>query len=288
MDLIRFHPPAPALRPYVRCYAYRQVQPDAGTAISFPVPARAVPMIEFCFDSSLRVQRFDRQDVIAPPRCVVIGLQTFRRVQLSMTGHYESFSILFQPAGIWQLFGAPMVELANTEDDACAVLGHRLSVLGRMLQDSRSLESRATIADRYLASRLDGAATTGMAGAILELMRLNGNVSVDTLAWQAGLGLRQFKRRYKLMTGLRPKLHARIARFEAALDAKARIPAATWTELAQRCGYHDQMHLVHDFREFSSETPTHALTQLERAHGMHLNAIRQGLVRGRSDAPMIL
>jgi AraC-like DNA-binding protein len=245
-------------------------------------------MIEFCFDSSLRVQRFDRQDVIAPPRCVVIGLQTFRRVQLSMTGHYESFSILFQPAGIWQLFGAPMVELANTEDDACAVIGNRLSGLGQVLQDSHSLESRATIADRYLASRLDGAATTGMAGAILELMRLNGNVSVDTLASQAGLGLRQFERRYKLMTGLRPKLHARIARFEAALDAKARLPDATWTELAQRCGYHDQMHLVHDFREFSSETPTHALTQLERAHRMHLDAIRQGLVRGRSDPPMIL
>ena len=64
----------------------------------------------------------------------------------------------------------------------------------------------------------------------------------------------------------RPKLYARIARFEAALDSKARARAKSWTDVAYEFGYHDQMHLVHDFEQFSGQTPTNLLREVERAH----------------------
>jgi len=51
--------------------------------------------------------------------------------------------------------------------------------------------------------------------------------------------------------GMRPKLYARVARFEAALDSKARSSNKSWTNMAHEFGYYDQMHMVHDFADFA-------------------------------------
>ena len=52
---------------------------------------------------------------------------------------------------------------------------------------------------------------------------------------------------------------ARIVRFEAALKTKAASPQLSWTTIAHQFGYHDQMHLVHDFKQLSGEAPTSIL-----------------------------
>jgi methylphosphotriester-DNA--protein-cysteine methyltransferase len=60
--------------------------------------------------------------------------------------------------------------------------------------------------------------------------------------------------------GVSPKLYARIARFEAALESKALSTSDSWTDVAHHLGYFDQMHLIHDFKEFSGDIPTNLLT----------------------------
>jgi transcriptional regulator GlxA family with amidase domain len=82
------------------------------------------------------------------------------------------------------------------------------------------------------------------------------------MADSAGLSLRQFERRFLQQVGMSPKLLARIARFEAALDCMARSQTQTWTEVAHRFGYYDQMHMVHEFAEFTGETPKDTLRNL--------------------------
>jgi AraC-like DNA-binding protein len=75
---------------------------------------------------------------------------------------------------------------------------------------------------------------------------------------------------------MRPKLFARIARFEAALGTKACSDTLSWTEVAQEFGYHDQMHMIHDFAEFAAETPTATQIQLETLFMEQISAIRAG------------
>ena len=96
------------------------------------------------------------------------------------------------------------------------------------------------------------------------------------MAGRAGLGLRQFERRFVQQVGVSPKLFARVARFEAALDRMARSPQGLWTEVAHRFGYYDQMHLVHDFSRFTGETPTRTLHHFENAFERQMTAIRSG------------
>jgi AraC-like DNA-binding protein len=75
-------------------------------------------------------------------------------------------------------------------------------------------------------------------------------------------------------------LHARILRFEAALDSKARFPDKSWADVAQEFGYYDQMHMIHDFRRFTGDTPSNILRQLEEVFRGEMEAVR----RGRSTA----
>ena len=41
---------------------------------------------------------------------MIVGLQTYRRVRLQMTGTVESFVIFFQPTALHRIFSLPMHE----------------------------------------------------------------------------------------------------------------------------------------------------------------------------------
>jgi AraC-like DNA-binding protein len=90
--------------------------------------------------------------------------------------------------------------------------------------------------------------------------------------------------------GVRPKLFARIVRFEAALDSKARTATKSWTEVAHEFGYYDQMHMVHDFAEFTEKTPTETLIQLETVFVEQIKTMRSGALSAKATggSPLIL
>jgi AraC-like DNA-binding protein len=102
-----------------------------------------------------------------------------------------------------------------------------------------------------------------MARAGAEILSRSGCVRVSDVARRAGIGIRQLERRFRYEIGISPKLYARIARFEAALRRKAAAPQTTWTDIAHVLGYHDQMHMMHDFGRLSGESPTAIDGQLD-------------------------
>jgi transcriptional regulator GlxA family with amidase domain len=97
----------------------------------------------------------------------------------------------------------------------------------------------------------------------MAVIQSSGSVRVSELARQTGLGIRQFERRFAREIGISPKLYARIVRFEAALQRRAVSPTTRWTEIAHALGYHDQMHMVHDFTRLSGDSPEAIARQLD-------------------------
>jgi len=51
-------------------------------------------------------------------------------------------------------------------------------------------------------------------------------------------------------------------------------------------GYFDHMHMVHDFRELTGESPTETLRQLELVFRAQIEAVRAG--RAAEDSNMVL
>lgn len=268
--------PASGLRQYVRLYAHLGGVMGS-TSLDYPVPARATPLLEFQFGSTNEVHWCNRPLIEASQAVQVVGLQTHRRVQLRFTGKIDTFMIFFQPTGLHRLFSVPMQELTNSHREARAVLGVGIEELADRLNEGRSFEERVRIANAYFTCRCARLGPPDrVTHAAMSLLERRGQIQVPALAKQACMSERQFERRFMREIGVPPKLYARIARFESALESKALSATESWTEVTNRLGYFDQMHLIKDFREFSGEVPTSLINQLEKAYEAHLEEIRSG------------
>jgi AraC-like DNA-binding protein len=276
MQVIRMAGPAPGLAHYVRLYAH--LQGEMGNASSiYPVPARATALVEFQFGNTNEVHWCKRPLIEPSQRVQIVGLQTHRRVELRFTGSIDTFMIFFQPTGLHRMFSAPMHELTNTHHEARAVLGPGMDELADRLSEGRSFEERVRIANAYLVRRSAVLSVPDrITSAAMSILGRRGHIQVPALAEQACMSPRQFERRFTREIGVPPKLYARIARFESALESKALSNDESWTEITNRLGYFDQMYLIKDFKEFSGEVPTSLINQLETAYEAHLNEIRAG------------
>jgi AraC-like DNA-binding protein len=239
-------------------------------------------VIEFDFGDRINVLDYKQLAHRKSPTVVVVGPQTYRRVEMQLLGALESFVIMFQPDGLHRLFSIPMHELTDEDYEGHSLLGAFISRLQQRLGGCKSLEERARCVDGFLVRRaMDSRSDDGISAAANRIVVGGGRVEIAALANRAGLSMRQFERRFIQQVGMRPKLFARIARFEAALDTKARSATKSWTDVAHEFGYYDQMHMVHDFGEFSNKTPTETLIQLETVFVEQIKTMRSGALSAK-------
>lgn len=247
--------PVPPLRDFVRDFQQRQADVGRG-AIVYPIAARPEQFLEFYLREPYLVRscEFGLQEVA--PRAVVVGPCTYRRVELVLRGQLEVFTIHFQPSGFHSLFGLPMSELADRACEARSVVDASISEIEQKLGDAPNFEERVHIATAFLLRHAAGRTLDAIAAAANRVLRDGGMFRVREAAMRAGLSVRQFERRFCEQVGIAPKQYAGIVRFYFALHAKLAHEKRTWTDIAHEIGYSDQMHMVHDFRRYSGESPT--------------------------------
>lgn len=259
--------PSLALRPFVWSYGHTQGV-ISGQPLRVPLPARPKQVLMFFFQDPYSVHRHDTARHGAghgetSPRSMVAGPQTFHRLDLTILGIVDVFTIHFQPAGFHHLFGTPMCELTDASYDADGVIGAHSTVLRQRLSAVATFEERILIAEEYLLARVRaGGDLDQVAREANRLFASNGTCTVTTMAARAELTERQLERRFLAQVGVSPKLYSRVVRFSAALDSKLSSPETSWTDIAHDLCYHDQMHMVHDFRDLAGDSPTRFLGRI--------------------------
>ncbi len=254
--------PALRLQEYVRCFQQRRASIRA--QVVYPIAARPDQFLEFYLQGRyvVRARELGRPEIV--PRSVIVGPSTRRRAELVLRGDLEVFTIQFYPAGFHRLFRLPMRELADQAYDARSVLGPRLAEIEQKLADASSFEERTGFASDFLLTRLEERESADAVAVVANrLLRERGALGVGDAAAEAGLGMRQFERRFGELVGLPPKLYARIVRFNAALESKVIAPRLRWTDIAHEFGYFDQMHMIRDFEDFTGESPSTFMRRFE-------------------------
>jgi AraC-like DNA-binding protein len=247
--------PVTALRDYVRGFEQREAV--IGGNVVFPIAARPHQFLEFYLQGKYLVESRDSRARDVVPRAVVVGPSTYRSVDLVLHGHLDVFTIQFQPSGFHQLFGVPMAELTDRALEARSVLGPSFCELESRLADAPSFSERVQIATNFLLDQGVGRRKLDIVARLAnDVLERCGALPLREAAERSGLSLRQLERRFGATVGVAPRRYARIVRFHAASEAKARLNERAWTDIAHDLGYYDQMHMVHDFRIFAGESPT--------------------------------
>jgi AraC-like DNA-binding protein len=244
-------------------FVSRYVQRNArlgDTRIVQPVPARLEQVIAFQFASPCLIQRGG--SVEKAPDMVVAGAQTGSPTTLLLQGSIDAFYIFLRPAALRALFGIPMAELANRSGDAMDLLGHSILTLRDQLANAASFALRVAAAEQFLQRRSAAPPPDWTERVVARILERCGAIPIAELAREVSLSQRHLDRAFTASVGMPPKVFARIARFQAALEYKTRSPRSSWARTAQEFQYHDQMHLVRDFRKLSGESPTGLMGRL--------------------------
>lgn len=243
-------------------------------------------MIVLGFGDAVGVFNVDECVHRTAPTAVLVGPQTHRRFEQQLRGALTQFVIMFEPDGLQRLYAAPVQEFTDQAHDAQAVLGPSISRLRQALGDAQSFRERVRLVNEFLfrqALRCHEANTISQAARWI--MQAGGRVDIATLADCAGLSARHFARRFIGQMGIRPKLFARVVRFQSALETKALHAQKSWTEIAHDFGYYDQMHMVHDFEQLAGGTPTRMLAQLEAVFVEEIRQVRSRMIDTGSSTP---
>jgi len=258
MPFVQSARPRPELAPFVRAYAQRIVGPsDSSWTQSVPAQLEQLLNLEF---GVLPVIRHRDRDISA--RILAGGAQADFSGTLGLYPGVESFAVFFWPCGWSQLFNIPVRELTNTFDDPTFLHAGIREVWNRMGEES-TFERRVKVLETYLMSQISRPSKDSKVNvAIQYIFDHHGAVKIPKLGRQGALSLRQFERIFRSEVGMSAKAFARIARFQAAMDAKLASPARTWLDIAHSFGYYDQMHMVHDFEQLGRNTPTRVLLQM--------------------------
>lgn len=236
-----------------------------------PVFARLEQAIEFQFETPYEIRPEASKTVLYAPPVAVIGPQTARHYTVFIKGPVDAFAIIFQPAGFYRLFKIPLSEFVDEGTEATAVFGSAIMQLRERLGELTDFGGRIRIAEEYLVQKLQSVDSPDPFSNVAAcLLRVEGGATIIQMASETSLSLRHFERRFHRYTGVTPKLFAKIARFQAALEEKRRFPSHSWTTVAHSNGYFDQMHLIRDFRELGGAKPSRVTADLSPEHINHL------------------
>jgi AraC-like DNA-binding protein len=171
--------------------------------------------------------------------------------------------VSFRPGGAYPFFTEPASAFAGDHVELDRLWGRDGAVLRERLLECREPEGRIRVLDALLLKRL--ARTLERDRAVdFALAAFARGVPVGKVVEKLGFTPRRFIKLFSEHVGLTPKSFARVQRFRSMLPLVGQLD---WAELAVHCGYFDQAHLIHDFREFAGVTPTEYAPRSPGAYG---------------------
>jgi AraC-like DNA-binding protein len=255
--------PHRALEPYIRCYAIRSFDTNDGifskaliadneTVLNFFLKGKLHGFEDF--DSS-RYSYNEHNEV----QSYFSGLQTSTKGLILLKGMTVILTVHFKPTGFYELFDIGAKEVRETYGEMTAFIGNETKYLSGQMVESGSIEKSVSLLQAYLLrkllSRKQRYRHLAIKSAANLLVEYRGVYSIKTLASNCNMTIQTLETQFANQVGVDPKTFCRLTRLKNAINLKLYAPSMTWTNIAHTLGFYDQMHLIKDFKDFTSLSP---------------------------------
>ncbi|MGH9220011.1 MAG: DUF6597 domain-containing transcriptional factor [Vicinamibacterales bacterium] len=248
-----FHAPAPTLSSWVK-----GVWCARGTRADFAAPEPIVPdgCVEIIFNFAAPF--VDRRGL--QPLALIAGQMT-GPVTAVATGDVDLIGVRLWPGRAGAALGLPMWELRDQLIEASTALrgsAQLVEVLRDLPRRQRIDFLSATLSQRFGSRPSRSTSAVDHALALIDAHR--GSIAIDAVARRVGFTRRHLERRFKDDVGLGMKHFARIIRVHAAIRMVDDQRMRNGADIAARCGYSDQAHLIRECKALTGQTPARLMT----------------------------
>ncbi len=180
-----------------------------------------------------------------------------RRFVARLSGAGRVLGVKFRPGGLSAFTRTKMTELFAKAAPIAGLFGAAGdSLSGRVLEEGDD-PTACGLVGAFLAE-LDPKRDPRAIAASELVERIQADRALtraEQVARCAGVSLRTLQRLFEKYVGIGPKWIIRRTRVHDAAERAARGESVDWAELSLELGYHDQAHLIHDFKDQIGETP---------------------------------
>jgi AraC-like DNA-binding protein len=265
VQVIHVAPSSPVLRPFIEAiWYYAGELPHARERI---VPAGNMQLLVNLHEDELRTYEDADFARVCRMRGAAVSGPYARPFGIDTAEQRRIVGVSFKPGGAAPFFAVPSQQLRDQHVELEALWGRDGAQLRERLLEA---PSPAAALQRLEALLLERAAHRLELDKLVDFAigALERGVPVQRLTAALGITPNRFIRHFRDAVGLTPKRFARVRRFGRVLESIEQGRPIAWSALAADCGYFDQAHLIHEFREFSGINPTHYRPTGGRNHAL--------------------
>jgi AraC-like DNA-binding protein len=181
-----------------------------------------------------------------------------RRTRVLLKGCARVVAAKFVPAGFEPFASVPMVALRARIVPLAQAFGEGAAALVSQVLACADDERAARHIEAFLRERMPRTpdASRELATQLVAHVTADRTIrQAEDLAGLAGLSVRSLNRLFRRYVGVGPKWVIQRARVHEAAERVALGAVVEWPRLAQELGYHDQAHLIRDFKAQIGFTP---------------------------------
>jgi AraC-like DNA-binding protein len=190
------------------------------------------------------------------PASFVVGQMT-RYLEIEPTGRSGFVAVRFVARGAYLFFHRPLCEVAAGVVDLDEIWCRRAREWTERIALAPTMGARLRLVETLLLGLLrENGRTDPAVDRGLEIIEASGGqIRVARLAAELGVSCRHLTRQFQRAVGVSPKEFVRVSRFLRAVKALDQGRHGSLTEVALACGFFDQAHFNHEFRELAGMSP---------------------------------